>query len=48
MRYQRLIQAANNSENMSARGKILEISWYTETGSEESMLTVAVGIKPSL
>ena len=44
IRYQRLILAVRNSENVSAREQILKISWDTETGSEENTLTIAVGI----
>jgi len=36
--------AVRNNENVSAREQILKISWDTETGSEESTLTTAVGI----
>jgi hypothetical protein len=36
--------AVRNSENVSARGQILKISWDTETGSEESTLTIVMGI----
>jgi hypothetical protein len=42
MRYQGLILAVSNCENVSARGQILKIS--CDIGSEESMLTITVGI----
>ena len=44
MMYQGLKQAVSNTENVSARGQILKISWDTETVSEDSMLIIAVAI----